>query len=1591
VRFLLRIIVFLCFAVSGVAHAAVGDLVATLSVAGAPAGVTYTLSSNPNGYFAIQNGNQLVEAINTPAGTYSITLQATAPGFSVTQPLVLNYTGGTPPVTPGFIGVNFSGMENQYPEIVSQAEAIYYATRGITKFRLPIGWSQSNPTFGTVGIQPSVDGALDTTSTYLSYTPFGPNLILNSEAIGSSPWETYNAGSGTTPSFTANAAPGPFGGNDATLVTISRSDNGSASQFNQPFTCASATSFDGSIYLQANSSGDVGKVITLFLYSYVSQAVIGEKNITLTNGWVRFDTDGSMPAGSCQFGVGFLASDGSSVASVSFLAWGGMVNAGTTPAAYQPTVGGYLGAVDLALNNIHAAGGSALLDIHTYGNGPGGYQIGSSQVPCSAFANLWQQISAHILAGYAPAPRGYDLMNEPINGFNVNTLISCYQAAITAIRANGDTTPIYVEGVNFSGEWNWVSGSGQPYNNSTLNTLTDPLNKLVFSGHGYLNFDSSGTTYSYQINSTTPGVAPPGFNTSPTIGVTRITPFLGWGSSNGVKEHVGELGASNDALAAGGNDNYAAWNLALANTITAGINAGIEVDIWAAGPGFSPTYPAYLGPSSVSNPGVSDFSSAGLQSTLMVVLEQFSGYAGPQPTAYRVDLPVTVTSSGNPNAPIVTSVHYGTSGVASGNFAVRYNGVIPPGGCVVTPHAYLNDGVTSAGGTFTPATVPMPAGQNALQYFTYTASQSATIQIKTTNSCSWTDPPALGWSTVNDVYVANSIVPNAAFGMYLRYTPYIGPALLLQRASDNAQKTFGYTLANSAGVLGFDRVAIQTWAESNSIPIVTIYDQSPNGNNETCTGTLPTLNLNNAAGYPEIDEPAGITCTFNSQVSGQAAFSTIARMNETSGSAGGLYRIDQFNGPIGWGSSNITITNTGWVGSALTSVSAAAVGSVSLGVVANSYEEYGFTYSAGGSNGLKTYLNGTLNAQTTGGSTITGAFTGTQTGTSLTASALIGTLNVGDTIAGAGCTAETIVSGSYPNYVTNTSGSFTGQSCTGNGNNYTLNAAFGHTIFTQGYFQFGGQNFNGAIYNFEMEPGQTLTSGQIGAITTADNTYYSTTLPDTLPAVPPTVSGVHTNLPIYPPLQTNAYPFYLMTVTDSNSGSPTDSATITLSGASGTLSGSGISGSGPYTIAATTAANLTTTLRNAQFNPTANTPGNTTTFTIVVTSSAGNSTTVTPSTLIGTYVAEAVRTPASGSFSPGVSAKNMKGVNLSGGENTPSPAWPSTSDIAYYASKGFTGIRLPFNSFTLNSNGNYTALNAGQMATIKSILDYAQSQNMYVILDLHNYGGIWDQYSKAQFGYSAAICTGGVGGCGTPGTFGQDLFVDMWRRLSTAFGGYQNVIWGLMNEPTNASDVSAVQWQQAEAAAVNAIRLTGATQLVLLQGICASHANAWDSCGNNTAWASYTGDTASNFEFDVHQYFDSTGAGTSPVATANGSTILNSNGLTTWLAAQGYQATLTEFGVAPDPWYPATSAQCGGSFPAMNYWSGASPLTTNGITTLTNVLAYMAANPSQWGGWTYWAGGPNFPGQPTACGYAYSTEPGTSGEQPQTTVLQMYN
>ena len=226
----------------------------------------------------------------------------------------------------------------------------------------------------------------------------------------------------------------------------------------------------------------------------------------------------------------------------------------------------YLKLVTDVLTEADASGMGVIVDLHNYGNYNGIKFGATGSLTPAQFGDAWT-VLAEKLKGYHGLI-GYDLMNEP-NGFLTSSTWKSYaQAGISGVRAADHNTTIFVEGDSYASAAGWLKVS------SSLNTLVDPSNKLVFEAHVYGDRDSSGTHFTW--------------NTESANGVTvntiaqRVDPFAGWCKTNRVACMVGEVGVGNDSPN---------WNTELANGLAEMKATGlISVVYWAGGPWWGSTY-----------------------------------------------------------------------------------------------------------------------------------------------------------------------------------------------------------------------------------------------------------------------------------------------------------------------------------------------------------------------------------------------------------------------------------------------------------------------------------------------------------------------------------------------------------------------------------------------------------------------------------------------------------------------------------------------------------------------------------------------------------------------------------------------------------------------------------------------------------------------------------------------------------------------------------------------------------------------------------------------------------------------------------------
>jgi uncharacterized protein YfcZ (UPF0381/DUF406 family) len=250
----------------------------------------------------------------------------------------------------------------------------------------------------------------------------------------------------------------------------------------------------------------------------------------------------------------------------------------------QPTLNGplnttYLGYIDQVVAGARARNMSVILDVHNYCRYFGSV-IGASgsTVTIAHFQDLWKKLAAHYVN--EPTVYAYDLMNEPSDMPTTTLWFDIAQAAITSIRTTDNTHIIMVEGDFWAHADYWLDYS------DNLKNLVDPANKIVYQAHQYFDGDGSGSYGSTSFSGN-------GVNTN--TGVTRVSPFLNWLTTNNKKGFIGEYGVPNT-----GSD-VANWNTLLDNFVSSLSQNCVGGTYWAGGPQWG-NYVISCEPSPLTNP-----------------------------------------------------------------------------------------------------------------------------------------------------------------------------------------------------------------------------------------------------------------------------------------------------------------------------------------------------------------------------------------------------------------------------------------------------------------------------------------------------------------------------------------------------------------------------------------------------------------------------------------------------------------------------------------------------------------------------------------------------------------------------------------------------------------------------------------------------------------------------------------------------------------------------------------------------------------------------------------------------------------------------
>ncbi|KAF7131051.1 hypothetical protein CNMCM5793_004038 [Aspergillus hiratsukae] len=296
------------------------------------------------------------------------------------------------------------------------------------------------------------------------------------------------------------------------------------------------------------------------------------------------------------------------------------------------------------------------------------------------------------------------------------------------------------------------------------------------------------------------------------------------------------------------------------------------------------------------------------------------------------------------------------------------------------------------------------------------------------------------------------------------------------------------------------------------------------------------------------------------------------------------------------------------------------------------------------------------------------------------------------------------------------------------------------------------------------------------------------------------------------------------------------------------------------------------------------------------------------------------------------------GVNESGaefGSSIPGTlgtdyTWPDTSKIQILRDAGMDIFRVPFLMERLVPSSMAGTPDATYLSDLKKTVEFITDSGAYAILDPHNYGR-----------YSGSIISS------------TSDFQTFWKTVASEFASNDKVIFDTNNEYHDMDQTLVLNLNQA---AINGIRAAGATtQYIFVEGN--HYSGAWTWTDNNDNLKGLT-DPQDKIVFEMHQYLDSDGSGTSETCVSSTIGQERVESATQWLKENSLKGFLGEFA-------GGVNSQC--------------------ETAVDGLLSYMSENSDVWLGAEWWAAGPWWGS------YMYSLEP-TSGPAYSTylPILQKY-
>ncbi|PBP18531.1 endo-beta-1,4-glucanase [Diplocarpon rosae] len=242
--------------------------------------------------------------------------------------------------------------------------------------------------------------------------------------------------------------------------------------------------------------------------------------------------------------------------------------------------------------------------------------------------------------------------------------------------------------------------------------------------------------------------------------------------------------------------------------------------------------------------------------------------------------------------------------------------------------------------------------------------------------------------------------------------------------------------------------------------------------------------------------------------------------------------------------------------------------------------------------------------------------------------------------------------------------------------------------------------------------------------------------------------------------------------------------------------------------------------------------------------------------------------------------------------------WPLASSIDTLMGKGMNIFRIPFMMERLAQTTMTATLDVAYLGNMSALVSHITAAGGHAVVEPHNFG----RYAGSIISSTADFKT-------------------FWTNVATEFKSNDKVIFDCNNEFHDmASNQQVADLNQA---CIDGIRASGATtQYVFVEGTSYTGAWTWTTSGNSEVMGNLT-DPSNKIVYEMHQYLDADGSGTSDVCVSSTIGAERIAEATKWLRANGKKGIIGEnAGGSNTVCKTAVKGLIDGLIDASNVWMG---------------------------------------------------------------------